>query len=540
MENTYNKKNKDQTSSKFSLTSFLNKNWAILYALTLLAYTPFLFYFIWGNHDWPWILDGTPLSSGLFEGRFSQFILQTLLTQGNILPILTLSLGLLFLSLTPVILLKIWSVPQSAQNTILLGLFLTTAPYTLAWLYFAFIILSCLSWTFFVALSFYILQKQKPSISIPLATILILLAIGGYPPIINMVGIILFSLILNDLSFNKLPIKDIIKKYLPHAISIILSIILFSIIIHFLKKYNLQKETYNTASINLSELAPKLLLSLKLCFQQFFMYKSFIIPTNKHLLIITMIIGLYEILKNLPKTFLHISLYFLCILGLLISSILTTFAATNTNYVLFEPRIEFFSIVYIYLYFLSINLSSKNNFIKNLSTVFIVFIIFSQINTISYAQKVWKLGFISEGLLSERIIKRIENHPNFQINRSYIYQQSGVLNFRGRFHTPLKQETTDVYFITAPYIPWHIPTNALKLYYPQNIFSKSFDVYWSHINPLELEVSTNLANYLQYYAEPYPNNNSIYLNNDKIIITLTRSANDSAINWLHKYYQQPY
>ena len=72
--------------------SFLIKNWLNLFAITLIFYSHFIFYFIWGNHDWGWIQETTPLLSGLFEGRFSQFILQTTLTEGKILPIITLLL----------------------------------------------------------------------------------------------------------------------------------------------------------------------------------------------------------------------------------------------------------------------------------------------------------------------------------------------------------------------------------------------------------------------------------------------------------------
>ena len=202
-----------KTSQYSSISNFINKNWLFLYLLSLFAYAPFLFYFIWGNHDWEWIKIGTPFFSGLFEGRFSQFILQTTLTKGQIIPILSLSLGLLFFSLTPIILSKIWNIPQNAKNIILFGLILTTAPYTLAWLYFAFLILSCLSWPFFITIAFYLLQNYTLKISFPIATIILLLALGGYPPVINMIGIIFFSLIINDLSFNHLTIKTLLKNF---------------------------------------------------------------------------------------------------------------------------------------------------------------------------------------------------------------------------------------------------------------------------------------------------------------------------------------
>ena len=98
-------KNTKLTSKDSSL--FLIKNWLNLFLLTVLFYSHFIFYFLWGNHDWQWVKSGTPLLSGVFEGRFSQFILQTILTNGNILPIITIIISLGFYSLTIFILLKI-------------------------------------------------------------------------------------------------------------------------------------------------------------------------------------------------------------------------------------------------------------------------------------------------------------------------------------------------------------------------------------------------------------------------------------------------
>ncbi len=528
------------TSHKFSISDFFNKNWLAVYLLSILAYLPFFFFFIWGNHDWEWIKIGTPFSSGNFEGRFSQFILPTALTLGQIIPILSLSLGLLFFSLTPIILSKIWDIPQNTKNIVLLGLILTTCPYTIAWLYFAFLILSCLSWPFFIASAFYLLQKYKSIISILISSIIFYLSLGGYPPVINMIGIILFSLLLNDICIKHLTLKSLIKKYIPFAISIIFALTFFFITLYFLKKYNLMQDTYNTASLKLEDLSQKLIFSIKVSIEQFLVSKTFISYIYKYIFLCISLIGIIELFIKTPKKFIHISLFILCLFGLLFSSILTTFIATNTAFVLYEPRVEFFGIIYIYLYFSSTILHLSNKLIKNLAYASIFFIIILNFQTISYAQKIWKQGFLAEANLSDRIIKRIENHPKFDINKKYTFLQGGVLNFRGRFHTPLAHETLDSYFITAPYIPWHLPTKNYKLYYPTDVFGKDFDVYWSTIPPFAININTAKAQYIRHFAQPFPNNQSLYMDNDTIILTLTSNGQNLAKQWINRYYQQPY
>ena len=71
--------NAAQKSYPFLPSGFYGRIWLKLWIATLLVFLPFLFNFLWGNHDWEWIRKGTPLFSGVFEGRFSQFILQNFL-----------------------------------------------------------------------------------------------------------------------------------------------------------------------------------------------------------------------------------------------------------------------------------------------------------------------------------------------------------------------------------------------------------------------------------------------------------------------------
>ena len=146
------------------LTSFAFKTWYKVSALVLLCYLPFLFNFLWGNHDWGWVKEYTPLNSGVFEGRFSQFILPTILFSGNILPILSVAFGLIFYALAAILLCRLWQMPEKSLPTILLSLCLVTAPYTLSWLYFAFLTLSCLSWPLAIIISFLVLQNGRETL----------------------------------------------------------------------------------------------------------------------------------------------------------------------------------------------------------------------------------------------------------------------------------------------------------------------------------------------------------------------------------------
>ena len=182
----------------------------------------------------------------------------------------------------------------------------------------------------------------------------------------------------------------------------------------------------------------------------------------------------------------------------------------------------------------------SNRLTKNLAYISLFFIIISNFQTISYAQKIWKHGFLAEANLSDRIIKRIENHPKFDTHKKYTFLQGGVLNFRSRLHTPIAHETVDTYFITAPYIPWHLPTKNYKLFYPIDVFGKDFDTYWRYITPMEININTAMTQYIRHSAQPFPNNHGLYMDNNTIILTLTEDGKNYAKHWLNRYYQQPF
>lgn len=519
---------------------FLIKNWLNLFLLTIFCYSHFIFYFLWGNHDWEWVKSGTPLLSGIFEGRFSQFILQTIISNGNILPIITIFTAIAFFTGAIILLLNIFKLPHKKLYYILTGLFISTSPYTISWLYFAFITLSCLSWPFFIILGYSLLFKAQNSKHKFLlrfcSCILFYLSIGGYPPTINLIGIIFFSIIINYLCFNKQTIKNIIKKATPMALSIICALILLLITQYLLKKYNLQYSTYNTAGISIQLLPQKLLETFIISLKQFIITTTFIAYQYKYLTLCLTLLALFCLYNLLPKTLFHIVLFSLSLLGLLISSVFTTFIAENTVYVTFEPRIEFFGILYIYALSIITLLKYSNTFLKNITILLTTILLIYNINTLSYASKIWNFGFKTETQLANRIINTIEEHEQFSQQNKYTFIQGGTLNIRGKYYQHKPDEKIDSYTLSAPLIPWHLPSKTYKFYTSIDYFGADFDIYWSYVNPYEINMSDNLAQYLNHKAKPWPNKDAIYLDNKTIILSLTQDGIWRGQNWFETHY----
>ena len=85
------------------ITSTEIKLWFYAFVTLCLFLSPLLFNFIWGNHDWLPVINDNHLTSGLIEGRFSQYILLTILLMGKVLPILNTLFGLALYSLAKAI-----------------------------------------------------------------------------------------------------------------------------------------------------------------------------------------------------------------------------------------------------------------------------------------------------------------------------------------------------------------------------------------------------------------------------------------------------
>ena len=519
-------------------STYINiKIWLRLYIIILLCYTPFLCHFLWGNHDWEWIKTGTPLWSGVFEGRFSQFIIPTALFEGNVLPILSISTGLAFLCLSSILLLNLWQIPPKQILYLLLAFNLVASPYTISWLYFAFLTLSCLTWPLFIIFGFYILEKQKHSfLSASATTILFTLALGGYPPVINLIGVILFTLVLNDLCLKKINPKNLIQKYAYHVCVTTASIILLLIFQYFLKKTNQQADTYNTVILSLDNLISKITQCLTASIRQFVVTTSFIEYFYKYLMLCLVLSAFIKLCFDIPKKISYIFCFIIAILGLLFSSVITLFATKNTGYVLYEPRIEFFYLPYIYIFAATILIHSPQRFTKNLTVAILFFSGIYCLNTTANAAKVWRFGFNAENNLSERIINRIENLENFSPQTpKYTLIQGGAINFRQKYYTPDKSTLTDSYTLSAPYIPWHLPSKAYKFYYPFPFTSKNgYDVFWRFIPPTIFNNNLEIINYIKQDITSWPDQNSIYSIDNFIILTLSPEGIGYAKSWLSR------
>ena len=332
--------------------------------------------FMWGNHDVKFIKEELLLNSGFFEGRFTQFIPQTLLTSGQILPVLNNLIGFSFLTLGLYILGLYWELKKTTLNYTLFITFFITQPYTLSWLYFNLYTISCMAWAFFAILGLY-LSSQIPNhpqkLSLTIGSILCFyLPLGGYPPIINTIFVCLSAKMTLDVIFRHSTIKELFSTYKYTLLNILIASILFKLTLYFIPSDNV----YNLKTTPFNELPQKFITTLKISFHQFFLSLPFMEKGYK-LTLATM--SFIAILSSICKfsNFKNIFLTILLFLTTIWLTQLTTFLVVPpTQYV---SRIDFYGLGFLYAFFVCLLLRQTPKIFESLGIIFGISLIYINI-----------------------------------------------------------------------------------------------------------------------------------------------------------------
>ncbi len=490
----------------------------------------FLFHtlsFMWGNHDVKFIKEELLLSSGLFEGRFTQFIPYRLLVTGQILPILNNLLGFLFLTLALFVLTRYWKLKTSTLNYILFITFFATEPYTLSWLYFTFITISCLLWSFLAILGLHLssyIKNSKHKFLLSLISIICFyLPLGGYPPVINTFFVCLSAKITLSYLFEKKTIKELFHIHKYTLLNIIIAGILFKLTLLLINHDNV----YNLETTPLRDLPQKFISTIKIAFSQFFVTLPFMGKSYKITLFIMSFISIIGATFTPKKLKDKCFVLLLIITTIWLTSLTTFLVVPATQYV---SRIDFFGFGFLYAFFLCILLNLKPKIFESFGIILgFILICFNILNDL-HAQKVWKQGFDAEFQVLDSIVEKIESHPNFNKNKTYRFYQAGDISLRPSYYNDdFKQD--DVFLHSLPYLAMWQGDNLVQFYSPFNYIKNPSFILPSDITP-------DVYDFIINKALPWPHPNSIIVTKDAIIIILNYYGLNDLKNKLRQLYPQ--
>lgn len=488
----------DKTDIKAWFTSYLIINFTFLFHTLN---------FMFGNHDYKFVKERLFLSSGLFEGRFTQFIPYELLTNGQILPVLNNLIGFTFLTTALWILAKYWNIKKSLLNYILFITFFATLPYTLSWLYFTFITISCLLWVLLAILGLYLSALIYKSPNKVLSSLLPILCfyttLGGYPPVINTFFVCLFAKLAMSFLFEKKNLQTLLKIHFYTLINIFLAAILFKITLIFLPHDNV----YNLQTTPFAELPAKFISTIKIAVSQFYTTTPFM---EKGYKILSLIMSLTAILGALitSRGLKNKIITFILLAATIWSASLTTFLVIpHTEFV---SRIDFYGFGFVLAFTLALLINFTLPLFQSLTLIFMLILIPLNIINDYRAQKIWKLGFDAEFQILDRVIERVENHQNFIPSRKYRFYQIGDISLRPAYYHQ-KPDKDDVFLLSLPYLAMWQGTTLMEFYSPFEYIDKETTI-------LPADITPEVYDFFITQASPWPHENAVFVNKDIIIV----------------------
>ena len=484
----------------------------ISFALINFAFLYNTLNFLWGNHDVEFVKNGLRLSSGLFEGRFTQFIPHILLTYGEILPILNSLIGFFFLTLGLWLLAKYWQIPKSCLNYVLFITFFATLPYTLSWLYFTFITISCLLWVFFAVLGLYLssfIAKSSHKITLTLlSSLCFYLPLGGYPPIINTIAVCLMAKICFAHLFENKNFTDIIKTYRHTVYALLIAVICTKLTLKLVNPQNV----YNLEIMPFSEIPQKLISIIKISAKQFILSQPFMEISHKLItlmLLLTATLGAILKTKTLPQRILTLAFIILTVLA---AAATTFLVIPHTEYV---SRIDFYGVAFVYAFALALLLKFKLPLAKSLALIFMIILLPLNLINDYRAEKIWQQGQIAEFQILDNLMERIENHPNFNPKQKYHFRQLGDISMRPHYY---KQNFAynEPFLLALPYLAMWQGARLVEFYSPYHYIDQTTPLLPSDITP-------ELHRFIIDSARPWPNKNSVYVKDNTIIVIFSEN-----------------
>lgn len=517
----------------FTLSKNERTMWLCSVLCLVLGFSPLLFNFVWGNHDWQPIVFGNSLTGGLVEGRFSQYAVQTFLLGGKVFPIINILLGFIIYTLSLVLLIhRFFELKTSDTAGIIFVTATASVPFIIEILYFHFIVFNMLIWPFVLVLSLLAAKKAGESshyIGYTLFCLsLLFIVLGGYPAAGNLFAIATSCQL--ALSYNKTPdIKKLFWKMLPYAISIIIAFIGLKYSFRWFKAAGYMKDMYNTEEATMWEIiskTPTIIRNSLISFIQPQPYFPVIFKVLTSLVFFTFFV---KYLKK-SKTIIDGVLRFIIIAAILLS---LKFAAWIVHedpenfFVQHDPasymvRADFFSFPCFLLFCLFYLSQECNHLRKNILIAFSISLIWiSTFQNLSFA-KTFVLGFRAEDKVINRVIDRIQQNPNFLLGVDYIIVQTGEIPLRSKYHTVNPWEKYGYYTTVIPYTRHWLAHEFYNFYPPEPFVKKG-----NNIDPSQMPPA--LITFISKKVQSWPNENSIYVDNNYAIIALSPKGREMMI-----------
>lgn len=393
--------------------------WTVFIILNLV----FLYYnihFIWGNHDWNYVLNGMWGKVSWFNGRFTNYLPYQLLG-GRFLPILTVSLALFGYSFTGILLAYYWKIEKTFFNYLVISLVVVLNPLAIYWLYFSLDVVSHL-WLPSIIILALILSEKKSIYYFILAYLLFIFGFGIYSSGIATIAVVFLGKIIINYAFENHSIKLLYQKFKQTFWCILLSLISFKIIIDVLIKLGKIEDSVYT---NTDLFGGSLEQFLKIIEHSYGLLTRTVPFYDENLIYLLIGLSLFSIFalcwyqrkyRSIKSPQFCFTIAGICLLPLACNCVEFI---TGFNVFSGAARILFYGYIFLGTFFVALIFKTRFIWAKNILIVFLIFLLPMNVYRLYDAQKLWKIDFDYEYQLIEKIVEQIELSENYNAKQTY-------------------------------------------------------------------------------------------------------------------------
>ena len=501
------------------------KSWLFL----CVAYSFIIFQFIWGNHDWNYLIRKVNLSSGFFEARYSIHLFQLLFFDGNILPVMMFVLTLLVISIFVTVSLLYLGADKKDCRWLIATVLIGVLPYNYVMLYYFYTSFSVYVWALVGVLGLICVEQQFKWYKFLFVSIVMFLVLGSYPPIIAMLLVLFVAKRICCFLDDEQNFTDIIKSFAILGAELILGYLFFKLVVFVLEdKEYINTEMYNLQVVSFMQIVKNIFIEIWKSIESIWNIKNILGWQYVAFLSLTIFSSvLFVLFKTKNKLIMT-----LLLLAIFVASRFS-FIVSSNSYIA-EYRVQYWGILGITIFSFAILLKINALWQKNIFYVLSIVFICLFIKTGFDIQKTMVSIYKSEIRVQNNIYDRISKHPNFDIRNKYQGMSFGYPlfwkhfcngdceNFNNEALSAINLPLTVVsnLFWDKPFNPIYLNEGIMEsfIWTGVNVDYRS-DKDRSILFSTKEEIS-KIRNWMYVDAKVYPNNNSIYIDDKQIILYL--------------------
>lgn len=492
------------------------KVWGVLN----IVYAYMVFNFFWGNHDWDFLKDGVKLSSGFFEGRFSQHIFSYFLFDGHILPVVTYFLSFAALVGLAFAVGRYLEIPQKMWGG--LALFIGLNPHTFVLFYYFYLLLPFICWAGLGVLALFLAEPKFGVMKFLAGAFFYILLLGSYPPNLNFILTVFLARRLLMIWLHKQTVKEVFFCGCFFWGQLVAGYLGYKVVFSVLLKWGyLNSEWYNLQVRPVSEMLGAVPVELWRSLEQLFHFYHFMdwaycVPLAAGCFAA---IGLF--IKNAENKI-------IAGVGIVVVFLVSRFAflVSASSYIAVF-RCEYWGRLGLYVFAFSILSHFKQREIKNFLFALGIMVLWIFVKTDLEIEKVRYLGFRAERLYHTRLVERVVQHKNFDVQGKYLSIAFGGANFGLRYYDSryVTKEGEFLGNLTMPFqlievLFWeekHNPVDIKAGVWDSKLFT--LGVKSDRYKQLPLQVK-DMRYWMYNRAEVFPRENFIYADDKFLLLNL--------------------